>query len=179
MPHSQRRRPTGPGRRQVNGSGLSVFVVVAFVGDVPVSVVHVVQVVAVQDGGVAASLTVYVNVLLSELMDRCGALVVVVVMAAVDVLVVQVIDVTVVTYPDMSAVLAVFVVVRFGRRVAMDGALVVVPVVRVVQVPVVEVVDVAHVFKRAMPAVRPVNVDVLLPVDRVRGFGCHVRSSPR
>jgi hypothetical protein len=46
---------------------LSVFVVVAFVGGVPVSVVDVVQMVAVEDGGVAASRTVHVYVLLGKL----------------------------------------------------------------------------------------------------------------
>ncbi len=48
----------------------SVFVVVALVGGVPVSVVDVVQVVAVQDGGVTASLTVNVGVLLGWLVHR-------------------------------------------------------------------------------------------------------------
>ena len=48
----------------------SVFVVVAFVGGVSVSVVDVVQMVAVEDGGVAASLTVHVGVLLGRLMFR-------------------------------------------------------------------------------------------------------------
>ena len=49
---------------------LSVFVVVAFVGGVPVSVVDVVQMVAVQDGSVAASCTVHMGVLLGELVAR-------------------------------------------------------------------------------------------------------------
>lgn len=49
---------------------LSMFVVVAFVGGVSVSIVDVVQVVAVEDGGVAASLTVYVDVLLGRLVPR-------------------------------------------------------------------------------------------------------------
>jgi hypothetical protein len=49
---------------------LSVFVVVAFVGGVPVSVVDVVQMVAVEDGGVAASVTVHVDVLLGRLVHR-------------------------------------------------------------------------------------------------------------
>ena len=48
----------------------SVFVVVAFVGGVPVSVVDVVQMVAVEDGGVAASVTVHVDVLLGTLVPR-------------------------------------------------------------------------------------------------------------
>jgi len=39
-------------------------------------------------------------------------------------------------------------------------------------VPAVEVVDVAGMFHRAMPAVRPMDVEVLL-VDRVRGFRRH------
>ncbi len=47
-----------------------MFVVVAFVGGVSVSIVDVVQVVAVEDGGVAASLTVYVDVLLGRLVPR-------------------------------------------------------------------------------------------------------------
>jgi hypothetical protein len=47
-----------------------VFVVVAFVGGVPVSVVDVVQMVAVEDGGVTASLTVHVAVLLGRLVPR-------------------------------------------------------------------------------------------------------------
>jgi hypothetical protein len=41
-----------------------------------------------------------------------------------------------------------------------------------VQVPVVEVVDVADMFHRVMPAVRPMDVQVLF-VDRVRGFRRH------
>jgi hypothetical protein len=49
---------------------LSMFVVVAFVGGVSMSVVDVVQVVAVEDGGVAASLTVHVGVLLGRLVPR-------------------------------------------------------------------------------------------------------------
>lgn len=49
---------------------LSVFVVVAFVGGVPVSIVDVVQMVAVEDGGVAASLTMHVDVLLGRLVHR-------------------------------------------------------------------------------------------------------------
>jgi hypothetical protein len=47
-----------------------MFVVVAFVGGVPVSVMDVVQMVAVEDGGVAASLTMHVDVLLGRLMHR-------------------------------------------------------------------------------------------------------------
>jgi hypothetical protein len=47
-----------------------VFVVVAFVGGVPVSVVDVVQMVAVEDRGVAASPTVHMGVLLGGLMQR-------------------------------------------------------------------------------------------------------------
>ncbi len=61
-----------------SGSCLSVFVVVAFVGGVPVSfvgglpvsVVDVVQVVAVEDRGVTASRTVHVGVLLGRLVTR-------------------------------------------------------------------------------------------------------------
>ena len=49
---------------------LSVFVVVAFVGGVPVSVVDIVQMVTVQDGSVAASRTVHVGVLLGKLVPR-------------------------------------------------------------------------------------------------------------
>ena len=49
---------------------LSVFVVVAFVGGVPVSVVDVVQMVAVEDGGVAATVTVHVDVLLGRLVHQ-------------------------------------------------------------------------------------------------------------
>lgn len=48
----------------------SVLVVVALVGGVPVPVVDVVQMVAVEDGGVAASLTVHVDVLLGRLVHR-------------------------------------------------------------------------------------------------------------
>jgi hypothetical protein len=96
----------------------------------------------------------------------------VVVVAAVDVLIVEVVDVVVVAYLDVPAVLAVFMVVGFGGHVASDIALVVVPVVGMVQVPVVEVVDVAGMFRRAMPAVRPMDVGVLF-VDRVPGFRRH------
>ena len=52
--------------QQVPYGCLSMFVVVAFVGGVPVSVVDVVQMVTVQDGGVAASLPVHVDVLLGR-----------------------------------------------------------------------------------------------------------------
>jgi hypothetical protein len=47
-----------------------MFVVVAFVGGVPVAVVDVVQMVTVEDRGVAASLTVHVDVLLGRLVHR-------------------------------------------------------------------------------------------------------------
>ena len=95
-----------------------------------------------------------------------------VVVGAVDVLIVEVVNVVVVAYLDVPAVLAVCMVVGFGAYVASDNALVVVPVVGMVQVPAVEVVDVADMFHRAMPAVRPMDVEVLL-VDRVRGFRRH------
>lgn len=49
---------------------VSVLVVVALVGGMPVSVVNVVQMVAVQDGGVTASLAVNVRVLLGRLVHR-------------------------------------------------------------------------------------------------------------
>jgi len=88
------------------------------------------------------------------------------------VLIVEVVDVVVVAYLDVSAVLAVFMVVGFGGHVVSDNALVVVPVMGMVQVPVVEVVDVAGVFRRAMPAVRPVDVKMRF-VDRVHGFRRH------
>lgn len=48
----------------------SVFVVVAFVGGVPVFVVDIIQMVAVEHGGVTASLAMHVNVLLGRLMQR-------------------------------------------------------------------------------------------------------------
>lgn len=47
-----------------------MFVVVAFVSGVPVSVVDVIQMVAVEDGGVAASLAVHVDVLLGRFVHR-------------------------------------------------------------------------------------------------------------
>ena len=87
-------------------------------------------------------------------------------------LIVEVVDVVVVAYLDVSAVLAVCMVVGFGRHVVSDNALVVVPVMGMVQVPVVEVVDVADVFYRAMPAVRPMDMKMLV-VDRMRGFRRH------
>jgi hypothetical protein len=153
-----------------------MFVVVALVGGVPVPVVDVVQMVAVQDRGVAASLTVHVHVLLGRPVPRWRTFVVVVLVGAVDVLIVEVVDVVVVAYLDVPAVLAVFMVVGFGGHVVSDNALVVVPVMGMVQVPVVEVVDVVGVFHRAMPAVRPMDVQVLV-VDRVRGFRRHFWSS--
>ena len=88
-------------------------------------------------------------------------------------LIVEVVDVVVVAYLDVSAVLAVFMIVGFGGHVVSGNALVVVPVVGMVQVPVVQVVDVADMLKRAMAAVRPVDVGVLF-VDRVRGFRRHL-----
>ena len=91
-------------------------------------------------------------------------------------LIVEVVDVVVVAHLDVSAVLAVCMVVRFRGQVVSDNALVVVPVMGMVQVPAVEVVDVADVFYRAMPAVRPMDVEVLF-VDRVRGLRRHFRSS--
>lgn len=97
-----------------------------------------------------------------------------VVVATVDVLFVKVVNVAVVRYLDVSAVLAVLMVVGFRGRVASDIALVVVPVVGMVQVPVMEVVDVADMFHRAMPAVRPMDVGMLLIVDRVRSLRRHV-----
>jgi len=47
-----------------------VFVVVAFVGGVSMSVVDVVKMIGVEDGGVAASVTVHVAVLLGRLVLR-------------------------------------------------------------------------------------------------------------
>jgi hypothetical protein len=47
-----------------------VFVVVAFVGGVPVSVVDVIQMVAMEDGGVTASLAMHMDVFLSRLVAR-------------------------------------------------------------------------------------------------------------
>ena len=47
-----------------------MFVVVAFVGGVPVSVVDVIQMVAMEDGGVAASLAMHMDVFLSRLVAR-------------------------------------------------------------------------------------------------------------
>jgi hypothetical protein len=91
---------------------------------------------------------------------------------AEDVLIVEVVHMVVMAYLDVSAVLAVFMVVRFGWHVVSDNALVVMPVMGMVQVPVVEVVDVADMFHRAMPAVRPMDVKMLV-VDRVRGFRRH------
>jgi hypothetical protein len=58
--------------------------------------------------------------------------------------------------------------------VASDIALVVVPVVGMVQVPVMEVVDVADMLHGAMPAVGPMDVGVLLIVDRMSSFRRHV-----
>jgi hypothetical protein len=90
-----------------------VFVVVAFVRGVPVPIVDVVQMVAVEDGGVAASPAVHVGVLLSKLVHRYHTFVVVVTVGAVDVLIVEVVDVALVAYLDMPAVLAVFMIVGF------------------------------------------------------------------
>jgi hypothetical protein len=149
-------------------STLSVFVVVAVVGDVPVPVVYVVQVVAVQNGGVAASLAVHVDVLLGRYVRLGRTFVIVIVVPPVDVLVVEVVDVVVVAYLDVSAALTMCVVVGFGGHVVCNGALVVVPVVGVVQVSIVEIVDVADMFHRAMPAGRPVDMAVLF-VDWVGG----------
>jgi hypothetical protein len=98
----------------------------------------------------------------------------VVVVATVDVLFVKVVNVAIVGYLDVPAVLAVLMVVGFRGHVASDIALVVVPVVGMMQVPVMEVVDVADMLHRAMPAVWPMDVGVLLIVDRVRGFCRHV-----
>jgi len=98
----------------------------------------------------------------------------VVAVATVDVLLVKVVNVTVVAYLYVPAVLAVLMVVGFGGPMASGIALVVVPVVGMVQVPFMEVVDVTHMLHRAMPTVRPMDVGVLLRVDRVRGFRCHL-----
>lgn len=49
---------------------LSVFVVVAFMGGVPVSVVDVVQMVAVENRSMTASLAMHVDVLLGRLVSR-------------------------------------------------------------------------------------------------------------
>jgi hypothetical protein len=95
-------------------------------------------------------------------------------MATVDVLLVKVVNVAVVAYLYVPAVLAVLMVVGFGGPMAGGIALVVVPVVGMVQVPFMEVVDVTHMLHRAMPAVRPMDVGVLLRVDRVRGFRRHL-----
>jgi hypothetical protein len=47
-----------------------VFVVVALVRGVPVSVVDVIQMVAMEDGGVTASVAMHVEVFLSRLVPR-------------------------------------------------------------------------------------------------------------
>jgi hypothetical protein len=96
-------------------------------------------------------------------------------MATVDVLLVKVVNVTVVTYLDVPAVLAVLMVVGFGWPMAGGIALVVVPIVGVVQVAFMEVVDVTDMLHRAMPTVRPMDVGVLLFVDRVRCLRRHLR----
>jgi hypothetical protein len=98
----------------------------------------------------------------------------VVVVATVNVLFVKVVNVAVVGHLDVSAVLTVLMFMRFRGHVASDIALVVVPAVGMVQVPVMEVVDVPDMFQRAMPAVRPMDVGVLLIVDRVHSFRRHV-----
>lgn len=136
------------------------------------SIVYVVQVFAVQDGGVATSVAVNVGVRFGRYVLVGRALVVVVVVSPVHVLVMEVVDVVVMAYRDVAAVLPVFVVVGFGPGVVCDAALVVVPVVGVVEVSAVEVVDVAFMLHRVVAAVRPVDVGVL-PVDRVSGFGGH------
>ena len=138
-----------------------MLVVVAFVGGVPVSVVNVVQMVAVQHGRVATALAVDVGVLLGWLVHGCRAFVVMVTVAEVGVLVMEVVNMPVVAHPDMSAVLAVLVVVPLGGSVAGRVALVIVAVVAVMQMAVVDVVDVSDMFKRLMPAAGPVYMGVL------------------
>lgn len=88
-----------------------MLVVVITVGRVPAPVMHVVDVVAVRDGHVAASLTVNVAVALMDDVAVAGfAFVVVVLVAAVQMTVVRVVDVIVVWDRDVPAPLAVQVV---------------------------------------------------------------------
>jgi hypothetical protein len=91
----------------------------------------------------------------------------VITVAVVNVLVMEVVNVPVMPHLDVAAALAVLVVVPLGGHVAGGLALVVVPVVAVVQMAVVDVIDVSDMFKRFVPAVRPMYVGVLA-VDRVR-----------
>jgi hypothetical protein len=49
-----------------------------------------------------------------------------------------------------------------------------VPVVSMVQVPIVEIVHVTHMLHRAMPAIGPVNMRVLLFVHRMRSCRRHL-----
>lgn len=134
----------------------------AFVGGVPMPIVHVVKMVAVQNGRMAASAPVYVSVFFGHHMRPGGALVVMPLVLSMNVPVVDVVDVIAVTHRDMATVIAVFMVVRFGGGMISDGALVVMPVVGVMLVPVVNVVNVADVLDCIMPAARAVDVAVVL-----------------
>jgi hypothetical protein len=98
----------------------------------------------------------------------------VVVVATVDVLFVKVVNVAVMGYPDVPAVFAVLMLVGLGGHVASDIALVVVPVMGMVQVPLMQVVDVTDMLHRVMPTVRPMDVGMLLFVDRVPGCRRHL-----
>jgi hypothetical protein len=144
----------------------SVLVVVALMCGVPVPVVHIVQVVAVQDGGVATSAPVHMGVRLGRDVHVGRALVVVIVVPHVHVAVMEIVDVAVVPQLDMATVLTMVMIVAFRLRVLAGWALVVVPVVGVVLMPVVDEVDVPDMLHGGMPAAHPVDVGVLV-MDRM------------
>lgn len=90
----------------------SVLVVVITVGRMPAPVMHVVDVIAMRDGHVTASLTVNVVMSLMDDVTVGGfAFVVVIVVASVKMPAVRVVDVLAVRDRDMPAALAVMVVV--------------------------------------------------------------------
>jgi hypothetical protein len=148
-----------------------VFVVVTVVRGVPVAVMDIVQVVAVQDRRVATSFTVYVVVRLRLRVGLGSALVVVIVVTHVHMAVVEIFDVPVVLLLDVAAVRAVNVIVVLGDRVDIRWAFVIVPVMSVVLMPVVHIVEVSLVFHGDVPTVHPVNVGVLFMNRMINGSG--------
>ena len=98
-----------------------MVVPVPFVGCVPVPVMHVVGMVAMRDGDMAAARAVLVRVALVSDVLGVPALVDVTVMNAVNVPVVRVVSVVAMRDGDMAAALAMSVAVAGVRRVVKSG----------------------------------------------------------
>ncbi|MGI5239262.1 hypothetical protein [Dactylosporangium sp. CA-139066] len=146
---------------ELSGGWRSMLVVVAIVGGVPVPVVYVVQMVAVQDRRVATTVAVHMGVRLGHNVRLARAFVVMVPVTPVHMPVMEIVDMVTVSHLNMTTVLTVLMIVRLRRRVLAGRTLVVMPLVGVVLVPVMQIVDMPGMLNGGVPAVRAVDVGVL------------------